>query len=89
MALGAERGGMLGMLVVQGMKLTLIGVAVGLAIAYGLTRLLASLLFGVESGDPVTFAGVAAILTIVSFLAIYLPSRRAMAVEPVEALRYE
>jgi putative ABC transport system permease protein len=89
MALGAERGGMLGMLVVQGMKLTLIGVAVGLAIAYGLTRLLASLLFGVESGDPVTFAGVAAILTIVSFLAIYLPSRRAMTVEPVEALRYE
>jgi putative ABC transport system permease protein len=89
MALGGERGGMLRMLVVQGMKLTVIGVAVGLGIAYGLTRLLASLLFGVESGDPVTFAGVAAILTIVSFLAIYLPSRRAMAVEPVEALRYE
>lgn len=89
MALGGERGQMLRMMVVQGMKLTLIGVAVGLAIAYGVTRLLASLLFGVESSDPVTFAVVAAILTIVSLLAIYIPSRRAMAVAPVEALRYE
>jgi len=89
MALGGERGQMLRMMIFQGMKLTLIGVAVGLAIAYGVTRLLASLLFGVESSDPVTFGGVAAILTIVSFLAIYIPSRRAMAVAPVEALRYE
>jgi ABC-type antimicrobial peptide transport system permease subunit len=89
MALGGERQQMLRMLVVQGMKLTVIGVVVGLAIAYGLTRLLASLLFGVESSDPLTFVGVAAILTLVSFLAIYIPSLRAMAVQPVEALRYE
>lgn len=89
MALGGERGRMLQMLVVQGMKLTVIGVVVGLGIAYGVTRALASLLFGVESSDPLTFAAVAIILTMVSLLAIYIPSRRAMAVEPLEALRYE
>jgi len=89
MALGGERPQMLRMMVFQGMKLTLIGVIVGLGIAFGLTKLLASLLFEVKSSDPATFAAVAAILTLVSFLAIYIPSRRAMNVEPVEALRYE
>ncbi len=89
MALGGQRPQMLRMMVVQGMKLTLIGIIVGLGIAFGLTKLLASLLFGVQSSDPATFVAVAAILTLVSFLAIYIPSRRAMNVEPVEALRYE
>ncbi len=89
MALGGEKPQMLRMMVVQGMKLALVGVIVGLGIAFGLTKLLASLLFEVKSSDPATFAAVAAILTLVSFLAIYIPSRRAMNVEPVEALRYE
>jgi putative ABC transport system permease protein len=88
-ALGGERPQMLRMMVVQGMKLTLIGVIVGLGIAFGLTKLLASLLFEVKSSDPVTFVAVAAILMLVSLLAIYIPSRRAMNVEPVQALRYE
>jgi ABC-type antimicrobial peptide transport system permease subunit len=80
---------MVRMLVTQGMKLTGIGVVVGLGIAFGLAKFLSSLLFEVKSGDPLTFVAVAAILTNVSFFAIYIPSRRAMAVEPVEALRYE
>ena len=89
MALGGKQGQMLKMMLMQGMKLTLIGVAFGLAAAYGLTRVLASLLFEVKTSDPVTFIGVAVVLIAVSLLAIYIPSRRAMGVEPVEALRYE
>jgi putative ABC transport system permease protein len=89
MALGADRGGMLGMVLAQGLKLALAGVVLGLGMAYGLTRLLASLLFGVKASDPVTFGVVAGILTFVALVAALIPARRATTVDPAIALRYE
>ena len=89
MALGASRGTMLTLVLAQGMKLAGIGVGLGLALAYGLTRLLASLLFGVKASDPLTFAAVAAILTAAALVATYVPARRATAVDPAMALRCE
>jgi ABC-type antimicrobial peptide transport system permease subunit len=62
---------------------------VGLALAYGLTRVLASLLYGVKASDPLTFAAVGLILTVIALAASYLPARRASGIEPVEALRYQ
>jgi putative ABC transport system permease protein len=89
MALGAGRPDMVRLILGQGLRLAGIGVAVGLAIAYALTRVLASLLFGVKAADPLTFAGVAAILALIALGSTWLPARRAAAVEPVEALRYQ
>jgi predicted permease len=89
MALGAAGGDMLKMVIRQGMTLVGIGVAAGLAIAYGVTRYLASMLFGVKSSDPWTFAAVALVLTMVALLATYIPARRAAATPPSEALRYQ
>ena len=89
MALGAGRPDMVRLILGQGLRLAGIGVAVGLAIAYALTRVLASLLFGVKAADPLTFAGVAAILALIAVGSTWLPARRAAAVEPVEALRYQ
>jgi putative ABC transport system permease protein len=89
MALGASRGDMLKLVVRQGMLLTGIGLAVGLFASLGLNRLLANLLFGVKTTDPVTYAAVAIILISVALLATYIPARRATKIDPVVALRYE
>jgi ABC-type antimicrobial peptide transport system permease subunit len=71
------------------MKLAVSGVVLGLALAWGLTRLIASLLFGVKAGDPTTFGLVTAILAAVAVAAAYVPARRATTIDPLIALRYE
>ncbi|HXI93358.1 MAG TPA: ABC transporter permease [Blastocatellia bacterium] len=88
-AVGAAQGDIFKLIVGQGMILTLIGVAIGLAASFALTRVMLSLLFEVSAVDPLTFAGISLLLTIVSLLACYIPARRAMKVDPMAALRYE
>lgn len=89
MALGAGRSEVLKLIVKQGMAPACLGVLVGLIIAFGVTRLLSSLLFGVRAADPISFSVVAVVLTAVALLATYIPARRAMRVDPVIALRQE
>jgi len=89
LALGAPRRDALLLVIRQGMRLVLIGAAIGLAIALILTHVLRSLLFGLHATDPVTLAGVVALLVIVALLASYIPARRATRLNPTEALRCE
>jgi predicted lysophospholipase L1 biosynthesis ABC-type transport system permease subunit len=89
LALGAQSRDVLQMILRQGATMALVGVAIGVAAALGLTGLMRSLLFGVTARDPMTFAAVAALLVLVSLLASYIPARRAMHVDPIVALRYE
>jgi putative ABC transport system permease protein len=89
MALGAQKSDVLGLIIKNGMMLTLIGVAIGLAIALALTRLMTTLLFGVAPTDLTTFAAASAFLILVALLACYIPARRATKVNPLVALHYE
>jgi macrolide transport system ATP-binding/permease protein len=89
LALGAERSDILKLIVRQGMRLVLIGSALGLALAFALTRVVKNLLFGIGASDPLTFGGIALLLITVALLACYFPARRATKVDPLVALRYE
>jgi ABC-type antimicrobial peptide transport system permease subunit len=88
-ALGADRSAILGMVVRNGMLLACVGALIGLAAAFLLTRLMASLLFGVAPTDPLTFLCVPLALIAVAVVASYIPARRAARVDPLVALRYE
>jgi putative ABC transport system permease protein len=89
LALGAQARDVLGLIVGQGLRLILVGLAIGLAGATIFTRLIASLLFGVGTRDPLTFIAVPGLLACVTLLACYLPARRATKIDPLVALRYE
>jgi putative ABC transport system permease protein len=89
MALGAQQGDVLKLVLGQGMRMALIGVGVGVAAAIGLTRLMSKMLFQVSATDPVTLIGVSVVLTAVALAACYIPARRAMRTDPIIALRYE
>jgi predicted permease len=89
MALGAQRRDLLRLVIGHGLLLVLIGAAIGIATAVGLTRFMSTILYGVHANDPLTFAGVTTLLTLVALAACYIPARRATRVDPLIALRYE
>ncbi|HET6936765.1 MAG TPA: FtsX-like permease family protein, partial [Candidatus Angelobacter sp.] len=89
MALGAQPGDVMRLILGQGVRMAFLGVLIGIATALALTTLMANQLFGVSSHDPLTFAAVGALLTFVALLACYVPARRAIHVDPLVALRYE
>jgi ABC-type antimicrobial peptide transport system permease subunit len=88
-ALGARRRDVLALILSQGARLTFLGIAIGVAASLGLTRLMSRMLYGVSASDPLTFVCVAAILALVALAACYIPTRRAMRVDPTVALRHE
>jgi putative ABC transport system permease protein len=89
MAVGASPLNILALVLRKGMGLTLLGVGIGLAASFVLTRLMSSLLFGVKASDPITFVSVPLVLAVVALIACLIPARRAMKVDPMIALRYE
>jgi predicted permease len=89
LALGAQPGGVLKLVLRQGVVLVIVGAAVGIGVALGVTRYLASMLYNVHANDPVTIIAVAILLMLVALAACYVPARRAMRVDPMVALRYE
>ena len=89
MVLGAQQADVLKVVVSEGMLPVLTGLAIGLAASFGLTRLMAGMLYGVNAGDPATLIGVAVTLAAVALAATLVPARRATRVAPVVALRYE
>jgi ABC-type antimicrobial peptide transport system permease subunit len=88
-ALGAQRSEVMRLILGQGARMAVVGIAIGAIGALGLTQLMASQLFGVTAHDPITFAGVAALLMVIAVAACYTPARRAMRVDPMVALRRE
>ena len=89
MGLGAQRGDVLRLILGEGARMAVFGVGIGIAASLAITRLMSSLLFGITATDPLTFVGVAVLLTAVALLASYIPARRAMDVDPMVALRYD
>jgi putative ABC transport system permease protein len=89
LALGADTREVLGLVLVQGLRLTLVGVAIGLVAAFGVTRVMKNMLFGLSSTDPLTFIAISILLVGVALVASYLPALRATRVDPVVALRTE
>jgi ABC-type antimicrobial peptide transport system permease subunit len=88
-ALGAQQRDVLRLMLGEGMKMALIGVAIGIAVALGLTHLMVNILFGVSATDPLTFLAVATLLVLVALTACWIPARRDTRVDPLVALRYE
>ncbi len=88
-ALGAKQSDVMRWVLGAGARMALLGVGIGIAAALALTRLMTNLLYGISAADPITFVGVAALLTLVAFAACYIPARRAMRVDPMVALRHE
>jgi putative ABC transport system permease protein len=89
LALGAQLGDVLKLILQQGLIVIFIGVAIGLGAAFVLTRLLKTLVFGVSTTDPLTFLGITLLLSLIALIACYIPARRATKVDPLVALRYE
>jgi ABC-type antimicrobial peptide transport system permease subunit len=89
MAIGAQSHNVVGLVLTKAIGLVLTGAVVGIAVAVGVTRFLASFLYGVKAGDPITLLAVAALLAVVALAACYIPVRRATRVDPLIALRYE
>jgi ABC-type antimicrobial peptide transport system permease subunit len=87
LALGAQPGAVRAMVVLQGMRLAVVGVVIGVGAAYGLSRYMSTLLFGVAPRDPLVFVGVPVLLAVIALLAVWIPAARASQIDPLDALR--